>query len=349
MKRKSFLKLLGASLGSLPLARLAGSAEASAPAASAASVLDSSALPEGGWTLVVMPDTQNMALSFPEVLERETKWIVANRERYNIRFVIHEGDIVNNNTHPEWANARRAMDHLLRAKLPFSLLPGNHDLGRWGQSGTRDTMLSDYFTFWDYKIAEKYGLFEPTRLENSWHHLTTPGGKFLILSLEFGPRAAVLAWASKVVADNAERQVIVVTHAHLYADGTRYDWAKHGEKQRWNPKVYPIGKNGGDVNDAEEMWTKFVSKHANIRFVLSGHVLSNGTGYLVSEGEHGNRVHQILANYQSGVVPDRGFGGAGIVRLMHFSADNRTVAVRTFSTWHERFITEPEHEFSVTV
>ena len=290
-----------------------------------------------------------MALSYPEVFCQQTQWIVANQGRYNIQFVVHEGDIVNNNSHPEWQHARKAMDSLLNAKIPFSVLPGNHDLGRWGLTEDRGTHLNDYFTFWDYRGHEKVGYFEPRQIENSWHHLTAPTGDFLILALEFGPRDAVLEWANQVVADNASRQVIIVTHAHLYCDSTRYDWKTKGKEQKWSPKAYGYAKNQGDVNDAEDMWTKLVSRHANIRFVLSGHVLSNGTGYLASEGRHGNRVHQILANYQTGVVPDRGFGGAGFMRLMHFLGDGKTVEVKTYSPWYDQWLTDPENQFTLSL
>lgn len=350
MKRRSFVKLLGSSVAALPLATTTSAQESAKPAAAPEPVNPlAPAVPSGAWTFAAVPDTQSMALSYPDVLVNQTEWIVANQGRYNILFVAHEGDIVNNNSHPEWLNARRAMDKLLKAKIPFSVLPGNHDLGRWGYTDTRDTHLNDYFTFWDYKISEKVGYFERTHIENSWHHLSTPTGKFLVLALEFGPRSAVLEWANKVVAENADRQVIVVTHAYLYSDSTRYDLAKYGKAQEWNPKIYPIGLSGGDVNDAEEMWTKFVSRHANIRFVLSGHVLNNGTGYLVSDGAKGNRVHQILANYQGGVKPDRGFGGAGFFRLMTFAPDGKTVSVRTYSPWLNKFLTDSANEFVVTL
>lgn len=348
MNRKHFLQTV---VGAAAASKLMhGAPRDPMPSAHSESVSsDSSALPSGSWTLAVLPDTQFMTLRYPEVHVAQTEWMVANQGRYNIRFVVHEGDIVDCNTHPEWSNARRAMDNLLKAKIPFSLLPGNHDLGRWGKSTSRETLLNDYFTFWDYANSEKVGYFETRRMENSWHRLTTPTGKFLILALEFGPRDQVLDWADKVVGEHPDHNVIVATHAYLYSDSTRYDWKSKGSTQTWNPKSYAIAKAEGGANDAEEMWGKFVSRHANIRFVLSGHVLHGGTGYLASEAVHGNVVHQILANYQTGTVPDRGFGGAGILRLMHFLPDRKTVQVRTYSPWLEQWIAEPEHRFDLTL
>jgi len=78
-------------------------------------------------------------------------------------------------------------------------------------------------------------------------------------------------------------------------------------------------------------------------------VLNNGTGYLVSTGEAGQHVHQILANYQTGVIPDRESGGGGFLRLMHFLPDRKTVDVRTYSPWLDQWLTESDQQFTISV
>lgn len=299
---------------------------------------------EGGWTLAVLPDTQVYSIEYPDVYLRQTQWLAANKDRLNLCFVAHEGDIVHGNTHPEWLLAKNAHDALFKRGIPFSLLTGNHDLGPWGDTTDRTTLLNDYITDRHYRNSAAFGLFEKQRLENSWHRFKTPHGDKLIISLEFGPRGAVLEWAGKIASENASLDTIVVTHAFLYSDSTRYDWAAKGAAQSWNPHSYPLGR---DVNDAQQMWDKFISRHAGIRLVLSGHVLNNGTGHLVTPGKSGRPVHQILANYQGGVTPDRGFGGGGFMRLMRFKADRKTVEIKTYSPWYDRWITTPEHDFSV--
>src|SRR5205085_2879552 len=47
----------------------------------------------GSWTLVVLPDTQIYSESYPELFKDQTRWIVANKDRYNIKYVLHLGDI----------------------------------------------------------------------------------------------------------------------------------------------------------------------------------------------------------------------------------------------------------------
>lgn len=358
MNRKQFVRTLTlAAAGTAIAPRLAS---APAPASGKkwtppppAPALPATRLPvvfsDGGWTLALLPDTQLYAADHPEVFIRQTQWLASNKDRLKLCFVAHEGDIVHTNTHPEWLAARQAMSELNRAGIPYSLTTGNHDIGPWGNTADRTTLLNDYFTNRDYRHSKSSGLFEKPRIENSWHKAATPHGDVLIVSLEFGPRTAVLDWAGKIVSENAALDTIIVTHAFMYYDGTRYDWAQKGTKQRWNPHSYPLAKAPGDVTDATKMWDRFISKHANIRFVLSGHVLESGAARLGTPGRDGRPVHQILANFQSGVKPARGFGSGGFLRLMRFAADRKTVAVKTYSPWYDQWLDEPAHDFVVTL
>ncbi len=346
--RRRFLWTLVAGLTSAPwMTRLSAADAAPVPPPHATRVPHTPFdAPPGTWTLVVLPDTQNLAQDFPAAFVRQTKWIVAHRRRHDIRFVVHEGDITNHNVPAEWENARDALRVLRRGRVPFALLPGNHDLGPEGRATDRTTLLNDYFSPRDYRHSAAVGYFEAGRMENTWHELSTPTGRFLIVMLEFGPRHAVLDWAGAVIAARPQHRVIVVTHAYLYSDSTRYDWAARGSSQRWNPHSYPLASAGsGAVSDGEEMWQRLVRPHPNVRLVLNGHVLNDGTGHLASERPHGPRVHQVLANYQSGVEPRRPYGGGAYLRLMQFLPDGKTVRVRSYSPWLDDWLVTPDQQF----
>lgn len=352
MKRRAFLKTLGAAVAGAPLALDALARAVPAELPPYARLLPSTPFdaPAGTWTLVVLPDSQNLVEDFPAAFVRQTEWIVAHRERHAIRFVAHEGDVTDNNVPEQWRNARAAFDRLTNAGIPFCLLPGNHDLGPDGKCADRTTLLNDYFGPADYRHSRTVGYFEPGRMENSWHDVATPAGDLLVVALEFGPRDAVLVWADEVVARHPEHWVIVVTHAHLYSDGTRYDLEQYGAGQQWNPRSYVYARaDGASVNDGEQVWRKFAARHRNIRFVLNGHVCNGGAGYLVSQGLHGQPVHQILANYQAAVEPRRPYGGGGYLRLMQFLPDRQTVRVKTYSPWLDEWLTDPAQQFTVTL
>lgn len=95
----------------------------------------------------------------------------------------------------------------------------------------------------------------------------------------------------------------------------------------------------GGVNDGEQLWRKLVSQHANIRLVVCGHALGDGVGLLTSEGKGGQRVHQLLVNFQANEE-----GGWGYLRLLEFSPDG-TVQARTYSPFLDRWKTDRQNQF----
>jgi hypothetical protein len=133
-------------------------------------------------------------------------------------------------------------------------------------------------------------------------------------------------------------RAIIVTHAYLYNDGTRYDWQGKGRVQEWNPLSYGTGKGVRDKQprgellapdaayDGEMLWRDLAERHAGVFLVLSGHVLGGGTGVLTSRGEHGNLVQQVLVNFQ--MLKD---GGLGYLRLLELLPDGKTLRMKTFS------------------
>ena len=80
----------------------------------------------GSWTLVLLPDTQGYSRDYPGLFTLQTHWIAKNKDKCNIRYVLHLGDITNDNTDREWRHAREALDEL-DGKVPYALVPGNHD------------------------------------------------------------------------------------------------------------------------------------------------------------------------------------------------------------------------------
>lgn len=94
------------------------------------------------------------------------------------------------------------------------------------------------------------------------------------------------------------------------------------------------------------MWDRLIGLYSNLVFVFSGHVLNNGTGCLISEGVHGNRVCQMMANYQAGTVGSVN-GGNGFLRILDIDAKNGRVVVRSYSPYTDTFRAEPDHQFVV--
>ena len=79
-------------------------------------------------------------------------------------------------------------------------------------------------------------------------------------------------------------------------------------------------------------------------FVFNGHVLDTGAGRLVGVGDHGNRVYQILANYQF-----QPYGGGGFLRLIEFFPDQARMSVRSYAPYLNKSHTgDSRYEFAYT-
>lgn len=62
----------------------------------------------GGFTLAVLPDTQIYAWKHPDTYPAQTRWLADHAKRYNLRYVLHVGDITQHNTNTQWQVAARA-------------------------------------------------------------------------------------------------------------------------------------------------------------------------------------------------------------------------------------------------
>lgn len=302
---------------------------------------------EGSFTIAVLPDTQIYAERYPQHFTAQTRWIKENKHALDIRYVLHLGDITNKNTPKQWANAKAAIDVLHDAGIPYALAPGNHDYGPGGSSSTRDTLLNDTFPVARYSDWPTFGgTHEEDKLDSSYHVFTAGSGhslrRFLVLALEWGPRTDCVAWANEVVARHLDHEVILVTHAYMFSDETRYDWSTRGKSQTWNPHSYGMAKLEGGTHDGQELWENLVSKHAGFIMTLNGHVLNDGQARLESIGDQGNSVHQMLCNYQTWHE-----GGDGYLRLYEFHPDG-TVQAKSYSPVLNRWLTEPNQQFLLT-
>ena len=293
------------------------------------------------FTLAVLPDTQNYVSSYPEIFTEQTAWILENHEAKNIAFVLHEGDVTDDNGDEQWARAEASMS-LLDGEVPYILSLGNHDLGPGGNASDRSTDFDTWFPTSRFESEPWYGGQMEGRPGDYYTVFNAGGMDFLIVTLEFGPDDDMLDWAGQVISSHPDHRAIIVTHCYMGSDDSRVG-GSHG----FSPHNYGLASLG--VNDGDEMWEKLVSAHENIFLVLSGHVTGDGAGQLTSTGNAGNTVHQLLANYQQFSE-----GGTGWLRLMEFVPSENRIDVRTFSPYlwdatggAEGEEDDPQHHFSL--
>jgi len=90
------------------------------------------------------------------------------------------------------------------------------------------------------------------------------------------------------------------------------------------------------------MWKKLVSKYENMFMVFSGHILNDGRGRQISEGEKGNKVIEILANYQ--MLPK---GGEGWLRILKFDPETGKIQISTYSPLLDKYEENAENKFEL--
>jgi hypothetical protein len=304
-------------------------------------------LPEASrepFTIVMLPDTQcycdtrvwqsrkKWGKDLRDYFYIQTKWVKASRMELNTRFLVHAGDITQTDFDDEWQIARKAMAEI-DGVVPYVLCLGNHDMGYrktdrghgYETAVNRSTQFNKYFPRADYASTAEFGDTFDESHDNSWYQMTAGPLAFMIISLEFNPRDEVLTWANEIVAAHPKHRVIVLTHSYLDSRGKRI-----------NRGGYKVTGNNG-----EQMWQKFVKKHENVFMVLCGHMLGNGR--LTSKGDHGNDVHQILADYQG-----MKNGGESWLRYFTFHPRTNQIEAHTYNPALQKYDTTPTARFTLT-
>ncbi|TCO70060.1 metallophosphoesterase [Rhodovulum euryhalinum] len=307
---------------------------------------------EGAYTIAILPDTQDYTSngSITPTFAHMTQWLADNADGKNIGFVTHVGDITQTATTGQFDIALAAMDVLRDAGIPFSVLPGNHDIGTGGSSDVRETdeynaAFSTVYMSGDPTFGGVYDQ-EPGRYDNNYHLWTAPDGTgWIILNLEFGPRDDVMRWADDVLTQHGDRKAMVLTHSMMNWDG-RHDALGAPLQDEGAGYDYGLGNDPRGAWDAETLWREVLSRHPNVVFTAGGHIFGDGAQTQVSYNDFGNAVYQFLVNYQNGVANETngagdpaagGNGGNGAIRLVTVDPANNAFYTETYFTEFDEY------------
>jgi beta-glucanase (GH16 family) len=288
------------------------------------------------FSIIALPDTQFYSRNHPEIFINQTQWIVDNKEELNIVYVAHEGDIAQSYNNPnyeyEWQNADAAMSLLedtqttdLTHGIPYSVLPGNHDLGE--PPGYDSSYYNQYFGVSRFDKRSYYGGWHPSTptassdLNDNNYVLFDVGYlQFIAISLRYDPTTDALDWADNVLKEHSSRRAIIISHSILSPSGS---WTSHG----------------ATIFNA-------LQDNPNVFLMLCGHMHNGCEGSEARRtdiGENGNTITTLLADYQD--CPN---GGDGWLRILSFYPETATIQVQTYSPYLDEYRTGDASEFTVT-
>ena len=268
------------------------------------------------YSFVAVGDTQNVCKKEPEKMNNIYDWIVNNIESKKIKYVFGMGDVTNDSSSAEWKNALE-QHQKLDGKVPYSIIRGNHDISfDMNRHFANETYMSQF-----------EGFYEEGKIDNSWRTITIGEVDYLMVTIDYAAKNAILDWASEVIAAHPHHRVIISTHCYLFRDGNTVN-----KDSQYAPDA--SGKMVGKINNGDSIWDYLIRKHENIFMVLSGHIASDDVIMTEAKGDHGNTVYQFLIDPQD---LDNSIGATGMVAILYFSEDGKKVSVEQYSTVREQF------------
>jgi 3',5'-cyclic AMP phosphodiesterase CpdA len=274
------------------------------------------------FTIAVLPDTQMYSQNAPAIFDQQAQWIVDNAQSENIVFVAHLGDLVNvYGSSTQWQNAKNSMAIIRDAGIPYSVVPGNHDMVFWTTDMT-NTNYDIYFPFTDFIGYSWYGGHFPSNNANNYELFSAMGQNFVILNLVCAPSLLnneTITWANDILTQYSNRKAIIITHGYINAAGVYID---------------------SDSVAGTDIWDNIVKLHGNVIAVLCGHY--SGEYCNTAIGDNGNTIYNLLTDYQ-----DYSNGGNGWLRLYEFYPDLNLVKAITYSPYLDEYDTSTYGQFDL--
>jgi len=294
------------------------------------------------FSIAVIPDTQyNTEESHGgsnALFESMIQWVLANREKENIVYLTHVGDITNmGDREPEqWEKAAAAIYPLekplpgLPHGLPYGLAIGNHDQHPSQFAATGKTeYYNRYFGVDHFKGRDYYGGHFGEDNDSHYDLISVAGLDLIVIYIEYDAfdeqQDAMNDWAVGLLQQYPDRKAIIVSH---YILGFNPVAGSNVAGQA------PFGKQGQRLYDR-------IKTQPNVFLMLCGHVGANGEGYR-QDTYAGHTIKSMLSDYQS-----RPMGGNGLMRLLTFDLGKDVLHVRTFSPHHGLEEADEDSRFTV--
>lgn len=272
------------------------------------------------FSIVLIPDTQVTIQDYPEDAYSAADWINQNTSRLNIVAVVHVGDMIEWPRDADWARFSLMYDKI--GPLPVSLTPGNHDFDHWNDqtseigAGRGDRSLDRFRRF--FPISRLRGVVDSLpegRSGNVAQEFTASGIKFLMISLAYWPTASELAWLEEMIEGHPDHKIIINTH----------DYMNSTELSQSGRNIWAVAR-----------------RFKNVAMIFNGHWYPTA-GHRVDEGDHGNSVYQVMADYQNYHSREPN----SYIQVLTFDPSDLSLTVQTYSPALDKHMTGRANEFEL--
>ncbi|MFZ5457002.1 MAG: LamG-like jellyroll fold domain-containing protein [Pseudomonadota bacterium] len=264
----------------------------------------------------------------------QTQWLAQHARALGIPFVVHLGDVVDQQDKPaQWGVADNAMKVLEQAGLPYSILAGNHDVTNGcGYNGSqsdctdaqRNLANEPYLRWFPTTRAQQNATFGGRDASgfHEYHVFEAQGQRFMVLALSWRVSDAGFAWARDVIRANPTLPVIVTTHDALAIESD--------------------GKTARQTPYSELLWERLIRDNDQIFMVINGH--NHGAARTTRVNDFGNKVEQFVVDYQMAYQ-----GGNGYMRVYEFDLGANQIRALSFSPWVPQKPQNTLNQFDVAV
>jgi hypothetical protein len=284
------------------------------------SVKASSNFDEDSFSIIQISDTQYLSALYPDLFTNLTTWISQNSQYYNIKMVVHTGDIVDDNSQSyQWVNANESMSILLNSGIPYSWCAGNHD--QLNHNVNTSWNGSKYLAFnGSFSKLNSFWVEDMYDSKNTAVKLAIGNFPFVIINIEYHANSSVLIWVRSLLNKASGSNVILATHSYLN-----------------NSQGYGYG---GDYKWEDSLRT-LLNEHPNVFLTISGH---DNLGNSANMTRVGNR-EEIFFNRQG----MENWKGSASARIYTFNIASMEVSVKTYVTYTQSFLTDGFNQFSFNV
>lgn len=264
---------------------------------------------EDTYCFALIPDSQNTVKFCPSVMEKTIDQLIAKADEFNLKAVIHLGDVVDDfDSAVQYQRAKNIFYRLPQSGIKFLIQPGNHDNCSDGNSSYGGLFGAD--------SAEYHALTQSYLYAKAWSgamFVRAGSYTYMIISLScvdnetnWSKQSGELEWFEQMLQEHPDCPTIV----------TRHDVQNCSDTAPSSVKLSGEGK---------KLW-EIVKKYPQVFMMVGGH--SHGSGVEMLKNDMGQDVISILTDLQFSHN-----GGNGWFRYLEFDEASNKIYYSIYSPY----------------